>query len=206
MLCPSFELLIDFADGAVAAGKQAVFSKHLTECADCSATLQWYARVREIAAADESVEPPPWVLRRALRLYEDHRKPRLVERVGQAIAALVFDSSRRTVVAGVRSNAGEPRQLLYTAGSYSVDIQVGQGARNMADLLGQVLSRDEAGFDSVTGLTVQLFAGENVEETAVTNHIGEFAIGRVKQGEYDLKISLGRQDSIVLKSLPVTLG
>ncbi|MGH9824267.1 MAG: hypothetical protein ACREDR_13560 [Blastocatellia bacterium] len=203
MLCPSFELLIDFADGV--GRKRAGLSKHVTECADCSATLQWYARVREIASTDDSVEPPTWVLRRALRLYEDHRKPRLVERLGQAIASLVFDSNRRTAVSGVRSSAGEPRQLLYTAGSYSVDIQVGPAARNVTDLLGQVLSRDEAGFDSVTGLTVQLMSGDRVAQSTLTNHIGEFAIARVKQGEYDLKISLG-EDSIVLRGLPVTLN
>ncbi|HYM00596.1 MAG TPA: hypothetical protein VEZ90_16695, partial [Blastocatellia bacterium] len=119
--------------------------------------------------------------------------------------SLVFDSNRRTAVAGVRSSSGEPRQLLYTAGSFSVDVQVGTPSRNLADLFGQVLSREEPGFESVTGLTVQLLNGDKVTETALTNHIGEFAIARIKPGEYDLKINIG-DDSIVLKSLPITLG
>ncbi|MCI0486783.1 MAG: hypothetical protein L0229_09305, partial [Blastocatellia bacterium] len=140
MKCPSFERLIDYLDGHLGALEASRVAAHIeSECLRCAANREWYEKVRLLAASDDLPEPPPWVLKRALRIFENRPvRPRLVERLGQMVASLVFDSLARPAIAGVRSTETSNRQLLYRAGDYSIDLQVAQAPRSQANLIGQV--------------------------------------------------------------------
>jgi hypothetical protein len=204
MKCPKFEQLVDYLDNRLTEADSALISAHLTaDCQTCAETRAWYENVRVITASDESIEPPAWVLKRAVRIFEtQHNRPRLVERIGQAIASLVFDSFARPALAGVRSTETTNRQLLYRAGDYSIDLQVAPSDHARADLIGQVLREGETTFESVSGLRLEIARGKKTYST-VTDAMGEFKISAVDCGAYDLRVELA-EGSITVPQLPVT--
>lgn len=202
MRCPSFERLLDYLDGTLAESEAERVVSHLsTGCKECAASQNWYLQTRSIAANDDSVEPPAWVTKRAFRIFETQR-PRLVERLGQAIASLVFDSLARPAVAGVRSTETTNRQLLYNAGDYSLDLQIAPLGQTRAELVGQILREGEASFESVANLKLELsLAGKKVFD-ASTNEMGEFTISGIEQGIYDLQIETS-EGSLTAQGVPI---
>ena len=204
MKCPAFEQVIDYLDGKLSPADAARVAAHLaSDCAACAETRTWYERVREVAAGDDSAAPPAWVFKRAVRIFETARRPRLAQRVGEAIARLVFDSFARPQLAGIRSTETANRQLLYRAADYSVDLQVAPMDETRADLIGQVLREDEETFESVTSLWVTVARGDEPLYSTVTDERGEFKIGGVAYGTYDLRVELA-DGRITIPGLPVT--
>lgn len=205
MNCPGFEKLIDFFDDRLSASEASSVSSHLAlGCANCSETRDWYQKVRQIATSDNSVAPPPWVLKRAVRIFEarQHRAS-MRGRIGQAIATLVFDSFARPALSGVRSTETANRQLLYTAGDYSLDLQIIGGQQSHVDLIGQVLKEGETDFESVTGLNLSLAREGKSQRTTVTDQMGEFKISAIDQGLYELQVQLS-EGSITIRDLPIS--
>ncbi|MGA9771336.1 MAG: hypothetical protein WBV94_20040 [Blastocatellia bacterium] len=205
MKCPKFEQLVDYLDNCLTEADSALISAHLaTDCQTCAETRAWYENVRVITASDQSIEPPTWVLKRAVRIFDtQHNRPRLVERIGQAVASLVFDSFARPALSGVRSTETTNRQLLYRAGDYSIDLQVAPSDQSRADLIGQVLREGETTFESVSGLRLEIAHGGKKTYSAVTDAMGEFKISAVDYGTYDLRVELA-EGSITVPQLPVT--
>jgi len=205
MKCPNFERLIDFLDNQLGRDEAARVSTHLaTGCKPCLEARDWYERVRQITASDESIEPPSWVFKRAVRIFENpSSRPRLVERIGQAIASLVFDSLARPAIAGVRSAETTNRQLLYRAGDYSIDLQLAPAEHQRADLIGQILKEGEAAFESVSGLRLEITRGSEPVFSTVSDEMGGFKISGVDYGLYDLRIEVD-DGSITVPGLQVS--
>ena len=205
MKCPKFEQLVDYLDNRLTEAESARVRAHLaTDCQTCSETRAWYASVRAITVSDESIEPPTWVVKRAVRIFEtQHNRPRLVERIGQAVASLVFDSFARPAVSGVRSTETTNRQLLYRAGDYSIDLQVAPSDQSRADLIGQVLREGETTFESVSGLRLEIARSGEPSYSTLTDAMGEFKISAMDCGVYDLRVELS-EGSITVPQLPVT--
>ena len=204
MKCPGFERLVDYLDGQSSVEEANTVAAHLAAgCRECADNRAWYEQVRAITSTDDSVEPPQWVLKRAFRIFETRQAgPRLKERIGQALARLIFDSSERPALAGVRSTGVASRQLLYRADDYSIDLQIAPAEHSHASLIGQVLKEGEAAFESVTGLQVRLARDGETISSAITDSLGEFTIRTVACGEYNLIIELGEQQ-ITIEKLPV---
>lgn len=206
MNCPSFERLVDFLDRRLDETEAALVATHLaTKCAACAETTGWYERVRVVAASDDSLAPPSWVFKRALRIFDTQiqHRPKLTERIGQAIASLVFDSFARPALAGVRSTETANRQLLYRAGDYCVDLQIAPSAHAHADLLGQVLKEGEPSFESVSGLKLNIARSGKTVFSAVTDEMGEFKVSGIEQGVYDLRFELS-EGSITVPDMPIS--
>lgn len=203
MRCPGFERLIDYLDKKMDAKDGERIAAHLAAgCVDCATTQKWYLQTRSIAAADDSVEPPAWVLKRAIKIFETQR-PNLVERLGQAIASLVFDSFARPAVAGIRSTETTNRQLLYIAGNYSIDLQIATSGQSRAEIVGQILREGETSFESVANLKLELSAdGKETFET-FTNDMGEFAISNIERGIYNLQVETA-DGSVTAKDIPLS--
>lgn len=204
MKCPSFERLIDYLDNRLPDAEAAGVATHLaTSCADCAESRDWYQQVRKVAASDDTVTPPPWVLKRAVRIFDTQRdRPKLPARIGQAIAKLVFDSFARPALAGVRSTETANRQLLYRAGDYSIDLQIAPSEHTRADLIGQVLKEGDPTFESVAGLNFGIARGGETVFSAVTDEMGEFKVSGLEQGLYDLRVELS-EGSITVPDLPL---
>jgi len=205
MKCPNFERLVDFVDKRLEEREAARVATHLASgCGVCGETTSWYAHVRETVEADDSVAPPSWVFKLALRIFDTPQRKglRLTERLGNAIASLVFDSFARPVLVGVRSTETANRQLLYRADDYTVDLQISGLEHKSADLMGQILKEHEEGFESVCGLKLELARQDHVTISAVTNDIGEFKLSGIGQGIYELRVALS-EGSITVPNIPV---
>ena len=203
MRCPSFERLIDFLDNRLAEHDRDQIAAHLSAgCTACDENRDWYDRVRLTASSDDSIAPPAWVLKRAVRIFEAHARPAIGERIRQAIASLVFDSFARTSLAGVRSSETTNRQLLYRAGDYSIDLQIASFDQPGAELIGQILREGEPGFESVSALKIEIVREEKPVLSTVTDEMGEFRISGVEHGVYDLHIELS-EGSITVPDLPL---
>jgi hypothetical protein len=201
MHCPTFEQLVDFLDGRLALAPAAAVERHVAlGCIQCGGDVAWYGRVKLVAASDDSVEPPPWVLKRALRVFDS--QPSAASLASRVIASLVFDSLRRPTLAMSRSIGVEDRQLMYEAEPYSIDLKVASVDRARADVTGQILRRGELMFESVAGLTLNLVREGSSVLSTVTNDRGEFRVGAIEGGSYDLKIEAGDL-SITIIGLPI---
>ena len=205
MRCPGFERLIDYLDNRLTEEEAARVATHLAAgCTACAENRDWYQRLRSAAQSDDSVAPPPWVLKRAVRIFDAQRdSPRISKRIGQAIASLVFDSFARPALSGVRATEMANRQLLYRAGEYSVDMQIAQPEHSRADLIGQVLKEGESAFESVCGLKLEIAVGDDVAFSAVTDDMGEFKFSGIEQGVYDLRIQLA-EGTITVPDLAIS--
>jgi hypothetical protein len=203
MTCPGFQHLLDYLDDRLDRAAADVVSAHLAlGCSQCDGDREWYQQVKLIASSDDSIEPPPWVLKRAFKLFDTPRvRMSIAGRVGRVVASLVFDSLRQPAIAGARSSGVEGRQLLYRAEDYSVDVQVAPVDQRTAELTGQILREGESMFESVGGLRLDLIE-EGRTLTAVTNERGEFAIGGVDFGSYELRVDVN-EATITIVDLPI---
>jgi hypothetical protein len=207
MKCPGFSRLIDYLEGKLAATEAGAISAHLDSgCSRCKADRDWYERAVALATSDDSVEPPPWVLNRAIKLFETSRnKPGLVEQVGNLIASLVFDSLARPALVEQRSAVPSSRQLLYKAGDYSIDLVIAQGDQARANVIGQVLREGDFDFECVTGLQLELMSEGRPISATLTNNVGEFAISGIADGKYDLHVE-ATDVSITIQNLSVAVS
>ena len=204
--CPVFQELIDFEDGRLDREKARLIERHLaTGCPRCTADRSWYERLRSAARRDPSFTPPSWARNRAVLLFEEPREksapgdPNLFD-----VALLDYDSVGGRPSAGARSSELAERQLVYSAGAFTVDLQIGPAEDSGAEVIGQILQESERGFDSVAGLLVDLVRLEESAWTTVTNGVGEFRMVGVEFGEYELAIyTRGKQ--IRIPALPILL-
>jgi len=205
MICPGFEQLLDYVDDRLDRSATEAIAGHLQSgCRGCSRDLAWYQQLKQVAASDDSIEPPPWVLKRALRLFNAPRvRTNIAAQVGRLVASLVYDSLRGPAVAGARSGGVEARQLMYRAADYSIDVQIDASDRQRAALTGQILREGELTFESVAGLPLDLMQSGGSSFSTVTNDRGEFTIPAVEFGSYDLRVVLYNA-SITIVGLPIS--
>ena len=202
MTCPGFEQLIDYLDGRLDRGAVESVATHLArDCGRCESDRSWYQQVKLVAASDDSIEPPLWVLKRAVRLFNAPARASIGALVGRVVASLVFDSLR-PALAGVRSGGVEGRQLLYRAGDYSIDLQVAASDQMRGELTGQILCEGELMFESVAGIQLDLIRSGGTILSTMTNHRGEFTIQSIEFGSYDLRVDIN-EASITIVGLPV---
>jgi len=192
MTCPEFDRLLDYTDGRLLRESSDEVAAHLIRgCNSCSDNQRWYEGLRQITDSDDSIEPPAWVLKRAVRLFDTSRSQSLVRRNrGRIVAQLVFDSLRLPTLAGARAIELEGRQQLYRAGDYSIDLNVTVSDERGTEFTGQVLRQGELMFESVGGLPLSLMRGRKKVVTTVTNTRGEFTISAIGPGDYDLRVDV----------------
>ena len=142
------------------------------------------------------------MFKRAIRIFDAAQRPKLKERIGQAIASLIFDSFALPALAGVRSSETGNRQLLYRAGDYSIDVQIASSEETRAVLIGQILREGESNFESVSGLKLEIVQGKRPVSSSVTDEMGEFKFSGVEHGVYTLRIELS-EGSITIPDLPI---
>lgn len=207
MKCHGFEALADYVEQRLASAEAKAIAAHLElGCARCSADVSWYQTVRAIAEADDLIEPPPWVLKRALRIFETRTSDAgvlaQVARAGKLIAQLVFDSMQRPAIVGARSGAAEARQLLYRADEFSIDLQFAFLPQDRVEMTGQLLREGDLRFESVALQPLQLMRAGRTVFATLTNERGEFVIGQIEPGSYSLNIDVDEL-SITIFGLPI---
>jgi anti-sigma factor RsiW len=215
MSCPSFEALIEYADGRSTTAESAAVERHLRDaCASCQSALDWYARFIATARADESAEPPTWVTRRALDAFADAKEAAarrgMRGLIARLRAALVFDSfgsalAGDAVPARNASSAAPSRQLLYSATPFDVDLYVAEGGSSRElTVSGQVLPVDGDDFETVRGLTVTIELDGLSVASVETTELGEFSFEDLAPGTYDVRLSNDDREIVIWRT-PLTL-
>jgi hypothetical protein len=204
MKCVGFDRLIDYLDGRLSDEDGRPVAEHLAQgCGRCEADRRWYGLLTSMKLGPAQVEPPEWVFRRAVRLFENRTQTESAgKRAARAAARLIFDSLSQPSPAGARSGAAPSRHLLYAVDDYSIDLRIAAASDTGVDLIGQVLSTSESGFDAVAGMAIALAREGETVSSAVTDEIGVFTIRRIGSGEYDLQID-ARDMIIDVVGLPV---
>jgi hypothetical protein len=192
MNCPAFEQLIDYLDGRLVAATAETVAAHLAGgCSDCAAARAWYESVATTARADESVEPPQWLVKRAIKIFDGTRsRGALSKRLGNILATLAYDSFARPALAGARAAETADHQLLYTAADYKIDLLLASSDHG-TNMTGQILRESEYLFESTAGIPLALVVGGKLVHETNTNDVGEFTIPAIDGGRYDLRIETG---------------
>jgi hypothetical protein len=117
-----FAQLLDLHDGQLPPEKQTNLRRHLGTCRTCAADLAALERAITIMRRDTSVDAPPDVIARAVRLFGTTRaaspgRPRRI------LATLRFDSAQPTPALAVRAATWPVRQRLYHAEAYELDLR-----------------------------------------------------------------------------------
>lgn len=193
----SFERLVDFALGQLGDDEAALLQTHLASgCRRCQREVRWLRAVTGIMAADNLVEPPAWLSRRAVNLFAQRYTPAAAEpSFAKRIAAcLLFDSQLAMPAAGLRTGGPAERQLLYRAADLDIDLHIKPGEREAEfSIIGQMLPM-AGDLAAVAGVEVQLLRGHRRVLVKTTDSLGEFTFGRLTPGKYGLRIRLPDQE------------
>jgi hypothetical protein len=180
---------LSFVRGILPASHERAMRAHLDRgCAECQRTHETWKQVVETAGRDRSdspADPANIALRRRIPFC-----------AGLALLAEpVFDSFQDPAPVGIRGSGSGPRQLVYEAGGYLIDLQLEQEVVGPGALTGQVLHAWTEG--ATRGTEVVLVRENSVVGQTVANSIGEFQF----DCDYweDLKICLGISDGTFIE-------
>ena len=163
---------LSFVRGVLPAHQVRVMRAHLDHsCVECLQTHQNWKRFLEIAAREVPDVAPDSAAR---FIKEAFTLPRRIPfREGLALVAeRVFDSLQDPLPAGIRGSGTFPRQLLYEAGGYLIDLWLEQSKGGKGTLTGQVVQAWTEEASRCAG--VVLVRESVVLRQTIANSIGEF--------------------------------
>jgi hypothetical protein len=166
---------LDFAREVGDQDHRARVAQHLEAgCSECEQTFRLWAAVLSVADQATQTGPPDSILQRMKDRFAVHRPRKLQEKIA-AQAALVFDSFRQPLLAGMRASSGNlARQLLYKAGRYTIKLQVESGAgTERLSIVGQILD-DREPTGGMRDIAVLALRGNKTLDRTITNPLGEF--------------------------------
>lgn len=187
---PTFEQLLDLAEGRAAARARRALEAHVAACAACRARLDAHAEFRRVLEAGDAGDAPRAWIERAARLAAPRAGVAAPDAaaVDAFLATILFDSAVDSL-AGVRSAGSSGRQYMLASGEVRLELSVEPaeaGAR--WPVSGQVLLDDPA---LAAGGEALLFEGDDeVERVGATSH-GEFLFSRRPSGTFRVRF-LGR--------------
>ena len=167
---------VDFARRRGDPGHRARVASHLeTGCPRCLQTLRLWNAVLSVADQEAAYAPPKEAVRELRGRFALQRPKGLRERMAAGVA-LVFDSFRQPLPAGMRAGrlSLSSRQLLYKAGRYTIKLQVEPGMeQERLSIVGQILDeQDPAG--GLRDIAVLALKGSHTLDRTITNQLGEF--------------------------------
>jgi hypothetical protein len=180
--------------------------RHLASaCASCAATLQFWQSVLSLAGREADYAPPDAAVRQARAQFAFARPKGLLARAAET-AALVFDSFRQPLAAGVRAAGPSPRQMLYKAGSYVVRLRVepANGSERLS-IVGQVVDDADPG-RTLRDLAVLVLSGKQTVDWTLTNQLGEFALDPEPADNLQLSVGLPDRSPVTVPLLVRSRG
>ncbi len=185
---------VDFASQVAPPGQRDAMQLHLeTGCQKCSRGLQFWRRVREMAAREAYYQPPESAVRSVKGYYALH-KPQAAQPRSAWHVRLILDSLQQPLLQGARSTAESPRQLLYKVGPFLIDVRFEpQGSSDRVSMVGQIIASDRSAI-GIQDISVELVNWGGSRARTATNQFGEFHLEA--EGSRDLKLSLGIGDGV----------
>lgn len=191
----------DFARGFGAPGKAQGIHAHLAAgCLGCKAAHGFWGRLQTTALA-ESVYTPPSNLVRQMKM--EFAASQNVQPAEWTVASLLFDTFSRPQLAGVRSAAATPRQLVYEANGLVVDLRFDRMVPSgMVSATGQMLDK-RVPRELLAGSPVVVWTQDGqLVATTEANGFGEFQLEFVPQDHLRLTARVGaRRVHIPLNNL-----
>ncbi|HEY3119374.1 MAG TPA: hypothetical protein VGL15_02035 [Vicinamibacteria bacterium] len=165
---------VDFARQRGDPDHRAGVARHLeTGCPQCAQTLRVWGAMLSVAEQEAAYTPPEQAILQAKRLFSIDQPKGLRERAAAHIA-VVFDSFRQPLPAGVRAAGTLPRYLLYKAGRYAIRVQVDPAdASRSWSIVGQILDELEP-TRALRDIAVRAMQGARTLDRTLTNQLGEF--------------------------------
>jgi hypothetical protein len=195
---------IDLANQVLSPSQRLALERHLEcGCERCMKTISRWSRVRRMAAAEASYQPPKEAVRIAKSAFAG--SPWVRERKASGVIELLFDSFLQPALEGVRSAGAGTRRMLYRAGPFQVDLQIEAPAGGGSVVVtGQLLDlRDPEVVGSHVPLMLSNLRGRVIRAT--TNQFGEFREEIEGTGDLEL-VFHGAKDMPVTISLHDVLG
>jgi hypothetical protein len=176
----TYEQLVDLAEGRVPQDRRAPLLARVQADPQLHTEYVRILRLISLMRADDSIDAPEAVLQRVIKLFRSRvaeARPGLLRRLG---ALLTFDSAQSPLAVGLRSTSVGPRQMLFSAEAYDIDVRLSPAGENEWTIVGQVLGEDTSGAVRLNPPGVQ----------AELNALGEFALSAVPAGRYSLTVAL----------------
>jgi hypothetical protein len=193
------EAWVDFVNSQISTEQKATMHTHLNvDCESCSQAFQLWQRVSQAAQRESEYEAPESAVTHVRNAFVMAQPLKAQGRL--EIPRLVLDSLWRPAVAGVRSAATVPRQVVYRAGEVLVEMQLEPVPHTDAVNIAGQLSRTGGQDDGLAGIRVIVSTPKAALAHASTNRFGEFQLSFVP--EKDLRISFGVVDGKEL-SIPL---
>jgi hypothetical protein len=202
----ALEKWVDFARNVIREDEKAEMQNHLnTGCTECSRELNMWQRLHQVAQRESAYEPVGGAVRTVNAIFANRRSHPREAKPG--VAALLFDSVRSPLSAGVRSAAGSAsRQLLYGSDNYRIDVRIEpQLDREKAVLIGQVLNSSDPD-EHMSEVPVTLLKGKKILAECVTSQFGEFQMDCDLEGGFRLMVILPGQREVSLPLIEPKFG
>jgi hypothetical protein len=162
---------IDLVNQVLSPSGRLVMERHLGICQRCMKTISRWRRVRQIAAAEASYQPPNEAVRIAKAAFAGSPWARV--RKASGLIEVLFDSFLQPALEGVRSVGAGTRRMLYRADPFQVDLQIEAQGGGSVVVTGQLLDlRDPEVVGSHVPLMLSNLRGRVIRAT--TNQYGEF--------------------------------
>jgi hypothetical protein len=178
--------------------------RHLdTGCKDCGGLLALWTRVAQAAKREAGYQPPESAVRHVRSAFGMLAEPK-----GKAfdIPRLVFDSLWAPALAGVRSATMAPRQVLYRAGDFAVEMRIEpEPGSERVNIAGQVSNASSQGDQGMAKVPVVVAGAKGLLAETSTNNFGEFHVAVVPEGRIRLLLDVpnGRKVSIPLEGVGI---
>jgi hypothetical protein len=194
---------IDLVNQVLSPSQRLELERHLEcGCERCMKTISRWRRIRRMAAAEASHQPPNDTVRIAQAAFAGSPWAR-VRKVSGVIEVL-FDSFLQPAMEGVRSAGAGTRRMLYRADPFQVDLQIEAQGGGSVLVTGQLLDlRDPEVVGSHVPLMLSNLRGRVIRAT--TNQYGEFREEIEGTGDLEL-VFHGANDKPITISLHDVLG
>jgi hypothetical protein len=181
---------IDFARNACTPTRRASLESHLeTGCSECQRAAEFFGKFARITKAMSSESVPAAMVRQAEAIYPS-RRPSSWKRALRVPAALVYDSFRAPLPAGLRSTWQMGWQAMFRAGDCSLDLRIEPDLRSSrATLTGQVSNHLLPNLQ-MGDIPVSLRSGRRTVAETTSNLFGEFQLEYDQASRLELCIDL----------------
>lgn len=176
-----FSRLLAWVEEELAAAERNQVQQHLESCLHCRGEAARLTRMLVLMRTDDAIDPPAAVLSRALKIFRPRPVPAQPSLFQRIVAVLQFDSAQLAPALALRTTS-TPRQLLFTAGAYDLDLRL-TPRKDSWLLSGQLL-----GDDVDAGEVILQSGSDRVQAPLVTP--GEFVLPPIPAGAYRLVVNL----------------
>ncbi len=194
----------DLANGQITGEQELAMRLHLnTGCKECADLFALWRRVGEAAQREAGYEPPDSAVRHVRRAFAILAEPEKGRKTFE-IPRLVFDSLWQPAMAGVRSSASSPRQVLYRAGEFAVEMRIEpEGRSERIYIAGQVSTHAQEQGEGLASMPVVASGKQGILAEAMTNGLGEFHLAVESEPGMHLSFTLpgGRKVWIPLEGV-----